>query len=272
MQFRQKALAKQQSPEQLDVPVRLARPQGGLVLVVTAVAVAAALFWALTGTVSSTVSAPGILVHAEGDYTLQSPVSGQVVAVFAAAGDTLAAGAPLLSVSTGAGTGQKVQTVRTLSAGRVTTLPAALGTIVETGSELATIERISSPDEPLVVVLYAAAGSASAIPAGAAVDITVQSVPAQQYGVLRGRVQAVGQVPETDQQIAGFLGSSDLAQEFTAQGEPVAVVVQLQQSGRTRSGYTWSSAQGPPYPIASTTLVSAAVRLGGQHPIDWLLP
>ncbi|WP_042421447.1 HlyD family efflux transporter periplasmic adaptor subunit [Streptacidiphilus anmyonensis] len=270
MQFRQQALAKQQSPEDLDVPAQLARPQGRLVLLVTAAVVAAAGFWAVTGTVSTKADAPGILFHAEGSYTLESPVAGQVVAVYASAGDTLAAGAPLLGVRTGSS--QKVQMVRTVSAGRITTLSAPLGSVVATGSGLATVERVTSPDEPLVAVLYASATTASSIPVGAEVDLTVQSVPVQQYGLLRGKVQSVGRSPESQQQIAGFLGSDQLAQAFSTQGEPVPVVVQLERYGSSRSGYAWSTTQGPPYQLQSTELVSAAVHLAGQHPIDWILP
>ncbi|MEZ0068083.1 biotin carboxyl carrier protein [Streptacidiphilus sp. MAP12-20] len=270
MQFRRKALAKQQSPEDLDVPAHLARPQGRLVLVVSAVVVAVVCFWAVTGTVSSKVSASGVLIHPEGSYTLQSPVTGQVVTVFANEGDTVAGGAPLFSVRTSAG--QKVQTVRTVAAGRVTALSAGIGSVVETGSDLATVERISSTGEPLVAVLYASGSDASSIPAGAAVDLTVQSVSVQQYGVLRGHVLSVGTSPESQQQITSFLGSIELGRQFSAQGEPVAVVVQLERSNRTRSGYIWSSTDGPPYPLPSTASVSAAVQVAAEHPIAWLLP
>jgi pyruvate/2-oxoglutarate dehydrogenase complex dihydrolipoamide acyltransferase (E2) component len=199
-------------------------------------------------------------------------VAGQVVAVYAHAGDTLTAGVPLFGVRTGTGTTEKVQTVRTVSAGRITTLSAPLGSVVETGSELAVVERVTSPDEPLVAVLYASATSASSIPVGADVDLTVQSVPVQQYGLLRGRVLSVGRSPESQQQITGFLGSGQLAQAFSAQGEPVAVVVQLERFGSSRSGYAWSTTEGPPYQLQSTELVSAAVHVPGQHPIDWILP
>lgn len=268
MQFRQKALAKVQSPDELDIPVRLARPQGRFVLAVTMIVVAVAGFWAVTGTVSSTMSAPGILTHAEGSYVLQSPVAGQVTAVFANEGDTLRSGAPLLAIRTD----QKTETVRTVAAGRVTTLMAKIGAVVATGADLASVERVDNPAEPLIAMVYAQAGSASTIPVGAAVDLTVQSVPAQQYGVLRGQVEAVGQVPETEAQISDFLGNSQLAQEFSAHGQPVAVVVRLDRSAGTPSGYTWSTAHGPPYAIQSTTLVSGSVRLASQHPIDWILP
>ncbi|MDJ0347305.1 HlyD family efflux transporter periplasmic adaptor subunit [Streptomyces sp. H10-C2] len=268
MQFRQKALSKQQSPEELDVPVRFARPQGGLVLAVTAAVMAVACFWAVTGSVTSKVNMPGLLTHAEGSYILQSPVAGQVNAVFAKEGDLLPKGAPLLSIRNA----QKVETVRTVAAGRVTALVAAMGGVVATGADLATVERVDGPDEPLVAVLYAPGSSGSTITVGSAVDLTVQSAPAQQFGVLRGRVLSVGRVPQTRRQISAFLGDSQLGEQFSAQGQPVPVVVQLDRSTSTTSGYTWSSAQGPPYAIDSTTLVSGAIHLTAQRPIDWLLP
>jgi multidrug efflux pump subunit AcrA (membrane-fusion protein) len=268
VQFRQKALSKLQSPEELDVPVHLARPQGRLVLTVAVLVMVVAGFWAVTGSVSPKLDAPGILTFAEGSYTLQSPVAGQVTAVFANEGETLSDGAPLLSVRTD----QKVQTVRTVAAGRVTALSAGIGAVVAVGADLATVERVNSPGDPLLAVLYAPSGGGSTVPVGAAVELTVQSVPAQRYGLLRGRVLAVGRVPETQQQITAFLGDSQLGAQLSAQGQPVAVMVQLDRSSGTKSGYAWSSAQGPPYAIDSMTVVSGSIHLASQHPIDWVLP
>ncbi len=268
MQFRQKALAKLQSPEELDVPVRFARPQGWFVLTVTIALMAVGVFWAVTGSVSPQLSAPGILTHGEGSYVLQSPVAGQVSAVFANEGDTLASGAAVLSIHIG----QKDETVRLLASGRVTGLTAKIGAVVATGADLATVERINSPADPLLAVLYVPGNSAPTIPAGSSVDLTVQSVPAHPFGMLRGRVLAVGRVPQTRQDITGFLGDADLGQAFAAQGQPVAVVVRLDRSAGTKSGYAWSNGHGPPFAIESTTLVSGAIHLAAQHPIDWILP
>jgi hypothetical protein len=268
VQFRQKALSKLQSPEALDIPVHFARPQGRLVLAVTTAVIAVACFWAVTGTVSSKLSAPGILTGAQGSYVLQSPVAGQVTAVLAKEGDTLQNGAPLLTVRSG----QKTETVRTVAAGRVTTLVAKIGAVVATGADLATLERAAGPNDPLVAVLYAQGGGATTIVQGSAVDLTVQTVPAQRFGVLRGKVLAVSRVPETREQITSFLGDSQLGDQFSAKGQPVAVVVQLERSPGTKSGYKWSSTDGPPYPIDSRTLISGAIRLAAQRPIDWVLP
>ncbi|MFD9504262.1 hypothetical protein [Streptomyces sp. NPDC060035] len=267
MQFRQQALSKLQSPEQLDLPVRFARPQGLLVLSITVAVMAAACFWAVTGTVASTLGAPGIVTHAQGSYILQSPVAGQITEVLAAEGETLPADAPLLKVRTEQGS----SVVRTIDAGRLTTVTATIGAVITTGADVASVERIDGTDDPLVVMLYVPANSGSAVRVGASVDLTVQSVPSQQYGVLRGRVAAVGR-PRTQQQITRFLGDGQLGEQFSRHGRPVAVLVRLDRSAATESGYRWSSAQGPPYAIESMTLATGSVHLADRRPIDWLLP
>ncbi|WP_030767808.1 HlyD family efflux transporter periplasmic adaptor subunit [Streptomyces sp. NRRL F-2664] len=268
MQFRQKALSKLQSPEELDLPVRLARPQGRLVLAVTVVVMAVAGHWACTGTVSSRLSAPGILTRAEGSYVLQTPLAGQVTAVLAEEGQVLAAGAPLLTVRTEQGE----RPVRAVTGGRLTTLVAKVGSVVATGADVATFERVDNPQDPLVAVLYVPGSSGPEIPVGAPVDLSVQSVPRQRFGMLRGRVAAVGRAPLTQAQIAGFLGDGGLAERFSRHGSPVAVVVRLERSPGTASGYRWSSADGPPHTVDSRTPVTGAVRLAAQRPVDWLLP
>ncbi|MCX5383835.1 HlyD family efflux transporter periplasmic adaptor subunit [Streptomyces sp. NBC_00083] len=267
MQFRQQALSKLQSPEELDLPVRFARPQGRLVLLVTVVVMAAACFWAVEGSVSSTVDAPAILTHAQGSYVLQSPVAGQITAVYAKEGQALAAQAPLLQVRTAQGD----RTVRAIAPGRLTGLAATIGSVVATGANVASVERASGPDDPLVVMAYVPGDSGAEVPLGARVDLTVQSVPADRYGVLRGRVAAVGRAPQSSQQIAAFLGDARLAEQFSRQGRPVGVLVRLDRAPTT-SGYRWSSADGPPFAVDSMTPATATVHLADRRPLDWLLP
>ncbi|MEV5551306.1 HlyD family efflux transporter periplasmic adaptor subunit [Streptomyces sp. NPDC052309] len=268
MQFRQQALAKLQSPEELDLPVRFARPQGWLVLSVTVVAMAAASVWAVTGSVTSTVGAPAILTHGQGSYVLQSPVSGQVTAVLARQGERLAAGSAVLKVRTGEGE----TVVRALDAGRVSTLAATVGQIIQTGADVASVEKVAHAGDPLYATVYVPAENAAAIPAHASVDLTVQSVPSQEYGVLHGHVKSVDRSAQSAQSVAAFLGDAQLGEQFTEKGRPVAVTVRLDTSTSTKSGYAWSSADGPPYPLTSMTLASASIRLADQRPVDWLLP
>ncbi|NBE51948.1 HlyD family efflux transporter periplasmic adaptor subunit [Streptomyces boluensis] len=268
MQFRQQALSKLQSPEELDLPVRYARPQGLLVLAITLVVMAAASVWAVTGSVASTLRAPAILNHGQGSYVLQSPVTGQVTRVLTEEGKHVAAGAPVLAVRTSRG--DKV--VRAIAAGRVSSLVARIGTVVTTGADVATLERVAGADDPLLAMVYVPAESAATVPVGAPVDLTVQSVPAQEYGTLRGRVQAVGRVAQSRQKVTAFLGDKELAGQLTKDGPPVAVLVRLEKSPGAKSGYAWSRAGGPPFALDSMTPATGALHLAEQRPIDWLLP
>ncbi|MGW0416775.1 HlyD family efflux transporter periplasmic adaptor subunit [Streptomyces collinus] len=268
MQFRQQALAKLQSPEELDLPVRLARPQGWLALGVTVVVMAAASVWAVTGSVASTVSAQAVLTHGQGSYLLQSPMTGQVTAVLAKEGERLPAGAPVLRVRTAQGDA----TVRAVAAGRVTALAATIGQIIRTGTDVAAVEKVAHASDPLYATVYVPAENAAAIPAHAPVDLTVSSVPTERYGVLRGHVRSVDRAAQSPQSIAAFLGDSQLGEQFTRKGRPVAVLVTLDRSSATRSGYRWSTGDGPPYRLDSMTLASGSVRLADQRPLDWLLP
>ncbi|GLW46696.1 hypothetical protein Stsp02_23580 [Streptomyces sp. NBRC 14336] len=268
MQFRQQALAKLQSPEELDLPVRFARPQGWLTLTVTVVVMAAAAVWAVTGSVTSTVGGPAILTHGQGSYVLQSPVAGQVTAVLAKQGERLPADSPVLKVRTA----KSETVVRTVAAGRITALAATIGQIVSTGANVAAVEKVAGPKDPLYATVYVPAQNAASIPEGAAVDLTVQSVPAQRYGVLRGQVKSVDRSAQSAQSITSFLGDSQLGEQFTKDGRPVAVLVKLNRSAATKSGYAWSSADGPPFSLTSMTLAQASVRLADERPVDWLLP
>ncbi|GGS42880.1 HlyD family efflux transporter periplasmic adaptor subunit [Streptomyces griseoviridis] len=268
MQFRRQALAKLQSPEELDLPVRFARPQGRLALSVTVLVMAAASVWAVTGSVTATVDAPAVLTHGQGSYLLQSPVAGQVTAVVARQGERLAADAPVLKVRTAEGE----SVVRALAAGRVSALAASVGQILTTGADVAAVEKVAHAGDPLCATVYVPAENAAAIPDRAAVDLTLPSVPAQEYGVLRGHVTAVDRTAQSAQQIAAFLGDGRLGEQFTKDGRPVAVTVRLDRSAGTRSGYAWSSASGPPFALTSMTTATASIRLADQHPVDWLLP
>ncbi|MFJ4685424.1 HlyD family efflux transporter periplasmic adaptor subunit [Streptomyces sp. NPDC088789] len=268
MQFRRQALTKLQSPDELDLPVRLARPEGRLVLSVTVAALAAAAVWAVTGSVTSTVSAPAVLTHGRGSYVLQSPVAGQVTEILAKEGERLPADAPVLTVRTADGESR----VRTVAAGRLTALAATVGEIVSTGADIAAVEKGARADDPLYATVYVPAENAASIETGASVDLTVQTVPAQEYGVLRGRVESVARTPRSARQIGAFLGDSRLGEQFTEKGRPVAVTVRLDKAAGTRSGYRWSTAEGPPYPLTTMTMASGSVRLADQRPVDWLLP
>ncbi|MET9588146.1 HlyD family efflux transporter periplasmic adaptor subunit [Streptomyces sp. NPDC006539] len=266
IQFRQKALAKLQAPSELDAPVKLAQPHSVVALVVAALLVAAGTVWACTGSLSRSTDAPGILTHAAGSFTLQSPVSGQITGVFVEQGATFPVHTPMFTVQVGS----RQEVIRSITGGRATAVLGKVGQVITQGAQLAVIERSEGAADPLVAVLYVTQDKAGLIHKDDHVDLSVQSAPAPEFGVLRGTVQSIEAFPASTQQISDFLGDTELGRRFSAHGQPVKVVVRL-STGRTTSGFQWSTRQGPPYQIDSRTLVTAAFHLAPLKPIKWVV-
>lgn len=265
MEFRKQALAKIQLPRSLDSPVQLARSRSLVALAVVSVLILTGVVWACTGSIDRVVSAPGLLTHAEGSIYLQSTYQGQITGVFADTGATFPVNAPLFTVQDG----DRQYTIRSTTGGRVISLLGKVGQVINRGTQLAVIERIQQENDPLTAMVYLPSGSAGVVRVGNEVDLSVDSAPASKFGVLRGTVQSIGQFPETEQQIANFLGDDQLAKRFSDGEQPIGVLVRL-TPGHTASGFAWSNHSGPPFPIDSRSSVSAAIHVQPIKPIDWV--
>lgn len=266
MKFRPQALAKLQKPRAVDAPIQLARPRSLLSLGVVTLLMVAGAFWAVFGSVPQQTGATGILTHAEGSIYLQSPYSGQITGVYISEGSVFPANTPLFTIHDAAG----IETVRSFTGGRVISVVGAVGQEISQGTQLAVVETINETDDPLIAMLYLPQSSAGMVHVGSLVDLTVASAPADQFGVLRGTVESISQFPQTQGQISAFLGDPQLADEFSAQGQPFGVEVSL-ATANTTSGFDWSGGAGPPYQIDSRTLVSASIQMAPIKPIDWLV-
>ncbi|RPE39104.1 HlyD family secretion protein [Streptomyces sp. Ag109_O5-1] len=266
LKFRPGALKKLGAPPALDTPVQLGRPYDVLALLLLVVLIIAAAFWGGLGSVPRTISAAGVLTHREGSFELQSPTAGQITRVFVDKGAQFATDTPMFEVRLGS----DVQVIRSISGGRVTAVLGKVGQIISAGTELAIVERIKDADDPLMAAVYVAGDKIGQIHPGQQVTLSVQSAPAQKYGLLEGTVSSVGQFPEAQGEISEFLGDSHLGTQFTTGGQPWKVLVRLAPAG-TPSGFRWTTGVGPPFGIESRTTVDADFHLPPLKPIDWLV-
>jgi multidrug efflux pump subunit AcrA (membrane-fusion protein) len=262
MEFRRRALARLGRAEESDVPVVLAGTRSVLLLALATVLVAGGAVWACAGSLPQTVHAAGVLTRAAGSTTLRSPVAGQIVDAPVPEGADFTPGTVLFTVAGADGP----NVVRAVSAGRMASVLAVVGGQVTVRDTLAVIEP-GPAGSPLEAALYLPPADAARVRPGQHVDLAVLSVPDQKYGVVLGTVQEVGARPQTRGELAAFLADPDLAGDFVARGEPVRVIVRL-LPGNTVSGYRWSTPQGPPYPIDTRTLVSAAIDLPPVRPVS----
>src|SRR5215469_8449812 len=169
MKFRPAALRHLEAPEKLDQVVRLASAPAWLMTVVLAMIVATAVTWATVGTVATTVSAPGVLIHANGVATLDATVSGQVVRLWMAPDALATSGAPLYSVQ---GADGRIHTVDAPWDAYVVSTVVTVGQLVEPGTPVADLERVSGASDPLEAVVFVPAAAAPAIAPGSPVTLS----------------------------------------------------------------------------------------------------
>ncbi|HTW97237.1 MAG TPA: HlyD family efflux transporter periplasmic adaptor subunit [Acidimicrobiales bacterium] len=221
------------------------------------------LAWATISTLSTSISAIGYVVPALGWSGVQAPTSGTVTAVKVTTNAVVSSGGVVAVISDPA-TDREVA-VHADSAGVVAELSATVGQYVQAGNQLAII----SPDVgPLVVQAFFPVGVAREIAPGATADISVSSAPSAAFGYLSGRVRSVAALPATMERLDAVLLNPALAEQVTAHGPVVEVLVQL-ETASTVSGYAWTLAHGPEYPaVESGEPASVSIVVGHEHPIE----
>jgi hypothetical protein len=267
VEFRFKALQQQHDPDDLDATVNLANPKSWIALFVTLLLILAAIGWSLLGRLPQTAAGAGIITRIDGVVRIEAGYQSVVAADPPAAGDRVLAGAPLITVTDPDG---GVHQLTSPVGGTVMTADYRPGVVVPAGTPLVTVERDPADGPPLSAMVLVAAASAAAVRPGMAVDLTVDSVPARSFGLLRGRVLDVSDYPVTKAGLEAMVYDQATVAGMLSHGPMLLVDVELVADPATVSGYTWSSPAGPPYPLTFQASVTADIHLGSRRPIDFV--
>jgi multidrug efflux pump subunit AcrA (membrane-fusion protein) len=268
-QFRKAALEQLASPDQLDQLLRVTTLKGWVGLGAIGALLLAAIVWGVAGRIDTTVTGQGILLQGGRVYGVVSPIAGEVTALFVKVGDSVREGQDV-AIITPPNSRDASQITRVTSSytGRVIELRAERGSIV-TPSD--TIMSLEATDLPLEAIVYLPPADSANVRRGMEVRVLPANVAREEYGFLRGRVASVAAFPSTARGMALTIAHTELVDQFMVQGPPVEVRVVLMPD-TTPSGYRWSYAAGPPFEIRSGTLCRAAITLGEERPISFVLP
>jgi pyruvate/2-oxoglutarate dehydrogenase complex dihydrolipoamide acyltransferase (E2) component len=263
--YRAGAVGHLSSPEQLDTEVRLVRPAGWIALGAVGLVLIAFIVWCFVGTVKTTFPAAGVLSTQYGTVNSVAPDVGTVAEVFVTQGEEVASGDPVATVQTAEGN----VTVKAAADGTVVEMLAYPSDAVEAGGTIATIQP---DDESLRCYAFVPVDSSQPIKPGMPVQISLTTVPSEEYGLLLGTVTRVGTHPATRAGVGALLNNDEIT-DIVVSGAPVfQIEVALTPSETTPTGYAWTSGDGPPEPLAAGTLVHSTVITAEQAPITLLLP
>jgi hypothetical protein len=268
--FRQVALERLSSPEQLDQMMRVTNPTGWAILLALSLLLLAVILWGIFGRVSTKVVGEGILLVPGGVKDIVSSVSGQVVDVYFDAGDVIQADQVVARVAER----DEVVSTEVVSAhsGHILEIKVDSGTLVERGTPILSLEVMDSGLRDLEVVIYLPAAEGKKVRSGMDVQVSPSTVEREVYGFMLGKVVSVGEFPATRQGMLRVLGSEELVQALSVAGAPIEIRADLMLDPQTPSGYAWSSSQGPPLQIDSGTFCTAWIKVREQRLLSLVLP
>jgi HlyD family secretion protein len=147
--------------------------------------------------------------------------------------------------------------------------------LVERGSPVSAKDRVitvEAENTPMQAVIYVPAGEGKKVLPDQEIQISPSTVKAEKYGFILGKVTSVSYFPSTPDGMKVVLRNEELVKEVSSKGAPIEVTADLYQDSSTKSGYKWSSSQGPPTGIFSGTLANAQIVVQRKPPVEFVIP
>lgn len=267
--FRQVALERLSSPEQLDQLMQVTTPKGWLALLALAGLLLAALGWGIFGSMPTLAPGEGILLGAGGVGTIFSSGEGQIRQITVRVGDRVRAGQIVARINpTNSDSGSRVTSPYD---GRVIEIKVSEGNVVDVGTPILSLEPSGASVQGLSAVVYLPAAEGKKIKPGMPVQVSPSTVKREEFGFMLGQVAAVGEFPASERGMLRTLGSQELVNRFAAIGTPIEVQVALLPEPASSSGYRWSS-KDPGLTIGNGTLCAVQIVTERKRPISLVLP
>ncbi|HSI12934.1 MAG TPA: NHLP bacteriocin system secretion protein [Chthoniobacter sp.] len=168
--------------------------------------------------------------------------------------------------------GQMEGTSKVVSAytGRVVEVGVQPGKLVTADVPILTLETLDTT--PLEGVLFINAGDGKKVEAGMQVRLSPSTVRAEEFGFMVGKVKSISPYPSTPESMMSILGNGRLVQDLSGSSAPLKVIVSLELDQATKSGFKWSSPNGPPVGVFGGTLCSASIVVSERKPIGFVIP
>jgi HlyD family secretion protein len=163
--------------------------------------------------------------------------------------------------------------VRSPYDGRIVELKVNPGDVVTKTMPLAgMLPLVSDEGGSLRAVLFSSPADGKKVRPGMDVQIEPSTVRKEEFGFIIGKVVEVAEIPSTSQGMMRVLKNARLVDALSGRSAPFQIVVELQRSDKTPSGFKWSSSTGPKIAINSGTPCAAEVAVRYQRLISLAIP
>lgn len=163
---------------------------------------------------------------------------------------------------------ERAASIRSLFDGHVVESLVDAGELVTAGKPLLLVEQSESPLEAMIFVPL----EGKRIRTGMTVELSPSGIRREEHGYIVGRVLEVSDVPVNPAAMLRYLRNEELVRQFSAKGATYRVVVAVERSEGTPSGFRWSTREGPDLSFGSGTLLNGRVVVQQAPPITMVVP
>jgi hypothetical protein len=307
--FRQKAIAKLSSPEQLDQLITVTDPRGWIALIVIMLIIITFLTWSFFAKIPIMISGNGILITSGGVHNIVSLFSGQIKEIKVKANEMVEkdqviaivsqpeleddlelAKSQLKKLKEDKDNIEKNQQliremefnierfteklnlysqIRCTGRGIVSGIRIMKDDYVTVGQVVGTYDL---PDEPVEAVMFIPASVAKKLKIGMEIQISPSTVQREEMGFIKGKISLMSNYPITRARAMSLLENEELVNFFFKDNLPILIIAELEKDPDTISNFKWSSGKGPDFKIVSGTICSAHIILKQIHPISFIFP
>lgn len=266
--FRQSALDRISSPDQLDKVLKITSPMSWLALLGITLIIVFAVVWSFTGSLPSTITAPGVIVSSNtSTNTILSTQRGTVQRV-GMIGARVYDGTPILELATGNGT----EYVNSSLLGTISEVLVKPGDSVENGTEILRVTPAMTEEQKEVVVCYVPIADVDKVKRGMEANVSLTSADSNQYGHMTARVINVDAWATSQKAISSVVGSDNsMVNVLNGEGKGVcAVTCELKPDASTVNGYAWSNEKGKKVTLTAPQMCSVRIITERVPPITKL--
>jgi len=165
--------------------------------------------------------------------------------------------------------------IRSPFAGHIVEMKAQAGNLFEAGAQLMTMLRDDDADPTtgeLLAIAYVPPTDGKKVKPGATVLVAPSSVEASEFGKLRGTVLSVAETAATTAGMMNVLKNDQMVKTLSANGAPFMALIALQPAPASKTGYAWSSSQGPEQRLTDGTVADSEIVIQERRLLGIVIP
>lgn len=154
--------------------------------------------------------------------------------------------------------------------GKIISIHITRGSPIAAGKTLFTV-LTDNAEKNLEAIVFINHTDGKKISVGMETYILPNTMTPYEHGYIKGKVVNISEYPASKESVFYYLGNMNLVDEFFKNGVPFIAKIQLLTNTQTKSGLSWTTKKGAPYPINPGSTISAKIINKKAAPIQFLI-